>query len=162
MTDLRQGSSGLTIAEDITGSIYIRNRMGNLIVEFNKQFSKAITLSLDPGVYELTIEQGNDIFVTSIELTDNKISFVNTGNFRKIDKVTGVQRGNADVNVTQNGKPVLLPLVFSVFPPLSTAGLNLKINTGLLIGLFAGATENLNGCAISSLGNLILKDSKGS
>src|SRR5262245_3042773 len=56
MTDLRQTTATLVLAEDLDGRFFIRNARGELVVEVSKPRGRRIELGVEPGAYEIRLE----------------------------------------------------------------------------------------------------------
>ncbi len=154
LTDLRAGNSGITIAKEITGTIYIRNFSGALVVEVNKQFQKTMSIGLEAGQYEVTIENGNGLYRTKIELIENNKTELSANSLTKVTRVASRSRG-----VGQNSY-VNIPVDLSIIPPMSIGGLR-KTNSNFLVGILAARSGRINGTAISSLLNYADDNSNG-
>lgn len=56
MTDLRQTSATLILAEDLDGRFFVRNARQELVVELYKPRGRRIELGVEPGTYEIRAE----------------------------------------------------------------------------------------------------------
>ncbi len=62
LTDLRGTSAGLVLDKDIRGRMMVRSNTGALVAELQKQAGHKVELGLDPGLYELGLDQGDSLF----------------------------------------------------------------------------------------------------
>jgi hypothetical protein len=53
MTDVRQTSAALVLAEDLQGRCFVRNAGGQLVVELQKPRGRRVQLGLEPGAYRV-------------------------------------------------------------------------------------------------------------
>ncbi len=56
MTDVRQTSATLVLAEDLEGRFFVRNAARELIVELFKPRGRRVELGIEPGAYEVRME----------------------------------------------------------------------------------------------------------
>jgi hypothetical protein len=57
MTDVRQLSATLVLAEDVEGRFFIRNASQELIAEVYKPLGRTVALGVEPGNYEVRVER---------------------------------------------------------------------------------------------------------
>jgi hypothetical protein len=57
MTDLRQTSATLVLAESVDGRFFVRNARQELVVEMYKRHGRRIELGVEPGRYEVRVER---------------------------------------------------------------------------------------------------------
>ncbi len=62
LTDLRGTSAGLALAPGLRGRLFVRSATGDLVAELQKQAGAKVELGLDPGLYDLNLEQGDSLF----------------------------------------------------------------------------------------------------
>ncbi len=93
LTDLSETSASLVLEENITGRISIRDSSDYLIAEVTKASQKVMELGLEPGVYQLTLQQGDRFFRTNVTLTENTQTPIAMGNFTQINPSPSVARG---------------------------------------------------------------------
>ncbi|MDR2900850.1 MAG: caspase family protein [Treponema sp.] len=93
LTDLSETSASLLLGEDITGRISIRDSSDYLIAEVTKANHKAMELGLEPGRYQLTLQQGDRFFRTNVTLTEESQTPVKMGNFTQVNASPSTARG---------------------------------------------------------------------
>lgn len=160
MTDLRAGNSGITISKGITGNVYIRNASGTLVVEVNKQFLKPMAIGLEAGEYEITIENKEGVFESKLILSENVLSVLNEDKIKKVNRIPSRSRGEGKSEDEQENY-ANVPLVFSLYHPLSTASVFSKVDARSMIGVLAAESDKVNGFAVSSILNLVQENAKG-
>jgi hypothetical protein len=68
MTDVRQLSATLVLSENIEGRFFVRNAAQELIVEVYKPFGRSIALGVEPGVYEVRVDQEKTALVARVSV----------------------------------------------------------------------------------------------
>lgn len=58
MTDLRDASSTLVLADEIAGRVFVRDARGQLVAEMKKGAGAPLSLALAPGSYGVTVQGG--------------------------------------------------------------------------------------------------------
>ncbi len=57
MTDLRQTSATLVLGKALSGRFFVRNASQELVVELYKPYGRTVELGVEPGAYEVRLEQ---------------------------------------------------------------------------------------------------------
>ena len=57
MTDVRQLAGTLVLGENLEGRFFVRSASQELIVEVYKPFGRSVSLGVEPGTYEIRVEQ---------------------------------------------------------------------------------------------------------
>ena len=70
MTDVRQTSATLVLGEDLEGRFFIRNAAHELIVELYKPRGRKVELGVEPGAYEVRIEQTKGSLLAKTQIAD--------------------------------------------------------------------------------------------
>ena len=95
LTDLRGTSALLVIAPDIEGRVFIRDRKGHLVAEINSAGGNPVSIGLDPGVYEVTMELGRRRLKGSVALNNGKSTMVSKADLDRMTVENTVVRGDA-------------------------------------------------------------------
>jgi Caspase domain len=69
MTDLRQTTATLVLAEELDGRFFIRNGRSELVVELYKPRGRRVELGVEPGVYEVRLEIQKRSLLAKTDLT---------------------------------------------------------------------------------------------
>ena len=160
LTDIKEISASLLIAEDIIGRISIRDSSDFLVAELTKITRKPMELGLEPGLYRITLQRGDSFFRAEITLTENKRTTLGTGDLSMIAGSSGdrsrgdslgveapSQYGDEDDNV-----PVY-PFNLQFLPGMDVFGHGQeKATNNILLGLFAAMGHNINGVGAAPLG----------
>ncbi|SMF73101.1 caspase family protein [Pseudobacteriovorax antillogorgiicola] len=93
LSDLRRLSSQLVFGEK-QGRFYIRSQKVGLVAEIDTGKSKSRRISLEPGRYVLTHEQGNFYYVAKIDLAQGAVKRVDQLEFTRHEKSEAVSRGD--------------------------------------------------------------------
>jgi hypothetical protein len=96
LTDLSETSASMVLGEDVTGRISIRDSSDYLIAEVTKANFKAMELGLEPGRYQLTLQQGDRFFRTSVTLREDTQTPIKMGNFTQVNASPSTARGSSD------------------------------------------------------------------
>lgn len=59
LTDLRGTSAGVVLDRSLQGRLFVRSSTGALVAELQKQPGRKVELGLEPGLYDLGLDQGN-------------------------------------------------------------------------------------------------------
>ena len=70
MTDVRQTSATLVLGEDLEGRFFIRNAAHELVVELYKPRGRKVELGVEPGAYEVRIEQTKGSLLAKTQIAD--------------------------------------------------------------------------------------------
>ena len=70
MTDVRQTGATLVLGEELDGRFFIRNASHELIVELYKPRGRKVDLGVEPGKYEVRIEQTRGSLVATTQVGD--------------------------------------------------------------------------------------------
>jgi hypothetical protein len=70
MTDLRQASAGLVLAQDLDGRFYVHNDREELVAELFKARGRRVELRLAPGTYEVRCERPGEAFLARAEVKE--------------------------------------------------------------------------------------------
>jgi hypothetical protein len=70
MTDVRQTSATLVLGEDLDGRFFVRNAAHELIVELYKPRGRKVELGVEPGAYEVRIEQAKGSLLAKAQIAE--------------------------------------------------------------------------------------------
>ncbi|MDF1564767.1 MAG: caspase family protein [Deltaproteobacteria bacterium] len=93
MTDLRQASSTLVIAAELGGRVYLRDTAGHLVAELKKPAGSPVVLGLQPGTYEITLDDGQQLSAGRITLESGTPAGLGPEGLRIIPREVAVARG---------------------------------------------------------------------
>ena len=153
LTDIKEISASLLIAEDITGRISIRDSSDFLIAELTKVARKPLELGLEPGRYRITLQRGDNFFRAEITLPENRQTSLNMASFSSIAASSGNRRRGTGDSWEDDGTvdyPVnfqAIPIGFNIFG----GGYDNETNH-FLIGIFVAKGNNLMGFGLANLG----------
>ncbi|GHU77427.1 hypothetical protein AGMMS49992_25230 [Clostridia bacterium] len=157
LTDIKETSASLYIQEDVIGRISIRDSSDYLIAEITKTSVKAMELGLEPGVYRITLQRGDNFYRAEVTLARNTKSTLNPGSFSLIAAEAARARGDAEaiesLNVeTQSGEDYAA-VNFQLLPGRNIFGKSgEKTVNNFLFGLFIGEGYKLNGMGLAAIG----------
>jgi len=122
MTDLRETSARLELAAAVGGRISIRNAAGDLAAELYKPpGSGAVILALEPGHYQITVDDGQDLRRAELSVTEGGNTVLEREVLRSVTPEATVERGEAPPPEPID-ESLRIPFNIGVLPPLSVNG----------------------------------------
>jgi hypothetical protein len=97
MTDVRQLSATLVLAEDMDGRFFVRNAAQELIVEVYKPSGRTVALGVEPGVYEVRVEREKAALLAKVSVADGGRLVVDRPQFNLTKVEATRSRGDVDV-----------------------------------------------------------------
>ncbi len=85
LTDLRQATSSLVLAEELHGRLFIRDSLGVLLADLQKPAGREVNLGLPPGRYELRLQSGGAWSAASTPLLSGRSTVVAAGSFKAVE-----------------------------------------------------------------------------
>lgn len=105
LTDLRGTSALLVIAPDIEGRVFVRNRKGQLVAEINTAGGNAVSIGLDPGVYEVSMDAGRQRLRGSASLNQGKSTLISRADLGRMTVENTIVRGNSPLPAAAAAAP---------------------------------------------------------
>ena len=158
LTDIKEISASLVIAEDITGRISIRDSSDFLVAELTKVSNKPMVLGLEPGLYRITVQTGgNNFYRAEVNLPENRQTILNRSNLTIFAAAAGDRRrGNefdSDYDFNENDEERSYLFSFQFLPGFDGSWIKGKNTThNFVFGLFGGMSHNINGVGVSPIG----------
>jgi hypothetical protein len=81
MTDVAQTTATLELGDDVEGRVYVRTSGRALVAELTKARGRAVALGLEPGVYDLWLDQGRTSRRSRVTLADGSVSRLEAAQF---------------------------------------------------------------------------------
>jgi len=155
MTDLRDPSARLELPRELQGRLYVRSRSGSLTAELTKLGGSRITLALEPGPYQVTVERDGRIYETQIDLAPGQTGTLMPALLAKVTGERTLLRGlGQDVR--------WVPVNFGVVPTLSINTLyGRRVLNNFSLNLLAGRSTSLRGLELGVFANTQTEDSLG-
>ena len=152
LTDIKEISASLLISEEISGRVSIRDKDDFLIAELTKASGKPMILGLEPGSYQITLQQGNNFYRSEIELFGNRQVTLGLKDFSMIAAAQGgARRGPAPADEAENENNVKFNL--QVWPGVNILGKNgEEVTNNFIFGIFMAQGHNLEGFGLASIG----------
>jgi hypothetical protein len=97
MTDIRQTTATLVLAEDLNGRFFIRNARRELIVELFKPRGRQVELGVEPGAYEIRLEADKTPLVATAAVADGARIVLDARQFGAVALEATRARGDTDV-----------------------------------------------------------------
>ena len=102
MTDVRQTSAGLILAEALQGRFFIRNANQQLIAELFKPAGRRVELGLEPGTYRVHMAREIQSATTSVELAMGQRAILDEDHFEIIARERTTVRGGIKYSVKRS------------------------------------------------------------
>ena len=97
MTDVRQLSATLVLAEDVDGRFFVRNAAQELIVEVYKPSGRIVSLGVEPGAYEVRVEHEKRALIAKVTVADGGRLVIDRPQFGPTKVEPTQARGAADL-----------------------------------------------------------------
>ena len=105
MTDIRQTSASLVLAEELNGRLFVRDSRDQLVAELVKTMGSAVELGLEPGVYYIHFEQQQTLLHASLALEKGQRFLLEDGHFESADREATTLRGKPPETKKPQKKP---------------------------------------------------------
>lgn len=102
MTDVRQTSAGLILAEALQGRFFIRNANRQLIAELFKPAGRRVELGLEPGTYRVHMAREIQSATATVELTMGQRAILDEDHFEIIVRERTTTRGGIKYSVKRS------------------------------------------------------------
>lgn len=102
MTDVRQTSAGLILAEALQGRFFVRNANRQLIAEFFKPAGRRVELGLEPGKYRVHMAREIQSATATVELAMGQRAILDEGHFKIIARERTTVRGGIKYSVKRS------------------------------------------------------------
>jgi hypothetical protein len=177
LTDIREISASLLIDEEIVGRLSIRDSSDYLIAEITKVSRKPMELGLEPGLYRITLQRGDNFYRAEVFLAGDSQTPVTQDDFRLISAAPGTARGETSGGTDDSWADEIRRAAEAHAPAEDGSGvsnssagddrvnvLNLQLVPGrnllngaggtdiFLLGLFTGSGHNLQGIGAAFIG----------
>ncbi|MDL2228643.1 caspase family protein [Treponema sp. OttesenSCG-928-L16] len=155
LTDIKETSSSMIIDTEITGRISIRDSSDFLIAEITKVTVKPMELGLEPGLYKVTLQRGDNYYRTEVMLLKDRRTEVRFSDFALISAAVATARGgdaSAENDETGDPKYLLVPVNFQLVPSVGYGNVPHEATNNFLIGVLVADGYNLNGVGAATIG----------
>jgi hypothetical protein len=124
LTDIKETSAGLILGEELNGRLSIRDRSNFLVAELGKTNGKALELGLEPGLYRITLRNGEGYYGAEMTLAENNRVLLGAGDFAEMatDVASGI-RGPEPEDPARSSDAILYSVFINVVPPTFRAPL---------------------------------------
>jgi hypothetical protein len=147
LTDIKETSAGLVIDEGISGRLSIRDRSDYLVAEITKTPGRSMELGLEPGLYRITLQQGNAYSRAEVTLSQDSRTTLFPTNFSAVAAPASTARGEGE------GEPEdIIPVGIQFVPGMGTSGFDRRATNYVLFGILGAAGYNLRGFGLSAIG----------
>jgi hypothetical protein len=163
LTDLRAASAGLTVSDEVSGRIYIRDARGMLAVELNKQGGQKVDLGLEPGTYGVVLDSADARYRGEIRIAANTRTVLSSSDLKTFSTETTLARGDAGRDEGDAPEPphVTEDFHFSFIPDIIQGLFSSNSNRNFSINALVGTSANMNGFEVGGLVNIESEDMSG-
>ncbi|TPV94442.1 MAG: caspase family protein [Myxococcales bacterium FL481] len=167
MTDLRETTATVELAPSLQGRVYVRDRNGKLVAElFKDADAGAVRLALEPGTYQLTVDDGKQHWRATVTIDEQREARVDATSLKLVESEATVARGATRSPAEpeapeQSGEPPApeyktIPVNVGIVPPVSTNGTHkdAKIINHWSFDLVWGQVDRLEGIAMAFGGGM--------
>lgn len=165
LTDLRGTSAGLVLDRKLQGRLYVRSSTGSLVAELQKHPGRKVELGLEPGLYDMRLDQGNAYFRSLFKVDSLTHHPVSLANFEPAPRERNRERGDGapDAADSTDASPATaaapasdawIPARAAFIPSLGFPGNGeLLWSHNVSLNLIAGEARSIHGLQISLLTN---------
>jgi hypothetical protein len=141
LTDLRGAGSRLVFPDAIAGKVFVRDGGERLVAELRKFPGRTMELSLAPGEYRVVLADGAALTTAKVALAAGGRTELLPAALVPAPRELTAMRGDG-------AALAIVPVDFSIFPPLSTNGDRMTVNR-FQLGIIASRTTRLRGVGIA-------------
>jgi len=155
LTDLRGTSAGLVLAPAVHGRLFVRSSAGDLVAELHKQAGAKMELGLEPGLYDIDLDQGDSLFHALVKLDTLAHAPVSRADLTPVTRERTRARGDArpDENaaaIQAAGPATWIPARVALVPSLGfPGGGEGPWSHNLSVNLISGRAQDINGLQFS-------------
>jgi Caspase domain len=113
MTDLHATRSGLQLARELRGRVFVRDASQRLVAELEKHAGHAVELGLESGTYRVTLEHEGKTWLVELRVADGDVAQVSEPILVAVSPEPARTRGTAAPDVP------LVPVNVALVPMLS-------------------------------------------
>lgn len=165
LTDLRAAIAGLTLAEDVSGRISIRDEHGTLAVELNKIEGQRVELGLSPGKYEILLDKkDNKPLRAEVRIASSAKTVVDAADLSMVRTDRTVSRGDnpgGEPEGDDESKPIIEQFGLTFIPRLLSGLFFSTVDRHVSINILAGTSANMTGFEVGSLFNIETRSMTG-
>lgn len=168
LTDLRGTSAGLVLDKQLHGRLFIRSGSGALVAELQKMAGRKVELGLEPGLYDMRLDQGNAFYRGLVKVDSLSHLPVALKDFEPAPREKTRERGGSDsLEESVAAGPIAptaewIPARAALVPALGYPGLGAgPWSHNLSVNLFVGEAHAIHGLQFSLLFNRNLGDMRG-
>lgn len=160
LTDLRTSGSFLRLQPKLQGRVFIYNADGYLQVELLKVSGKQFEIGLEPGTFEIVVNDGSRVFTSKVQLIKGQITELADAELYQTDQKDYRLRGT-NSSATETGSYQYIPVNLSLLTPISLTGQKTRMLTNFSLSILAAKFSKLIGVDISSGASFITEKTTG-
>lgn len=94
VTDIKRTNSGVLLSSALSGTLYVWDENGNLVVEMRKNSGREIELGLVPGTYNFELQKTTAFQISNTTVKPNRRIVMTPSDFKTEYKVATINRGD--------------------------------------------------------------------
>jgi Caspase domain len=143
MTDLHTTRSGLQLARELRGRIFVRDESQRLVAELEKHAGHAVELGLESGTYRVTLEREGKTWLVELRVADGEVARISEPILVAMAPEPARSRGDSPRDAP------FVPVNLSLVPPLSVNQLSRgSPRNHFSLNLLASSGGSLEGVAL--------------
>jgi hypothetical protein len=170
MTDLHTTRSGLRLARELQGRVFIRDASQRLVAELEKHAGHAVELGLESGNYRVTLEREGKTWLVELRIPEGGVAQISEPILVAVAREPTTRRGPSSDAPFVPVNVALLPMLsvnhFAGGAPRNWFSLNLLLaSAGSLDGIALGIADrqhgNMRGLSAQGVGSWVGGDMYG-
>lgn len=163
LTDLRGTSAGLVLDRQLQGRLFVRSSTGALVAELQKHPGRKVELGLEPGLYDMRLDQGNAYYRSLFKVDSLTHHPVSLAHFEAAPRERNRERGDGEPDSSTAAAPApaaapasdaWIPARAAFIPSLGFPGNGeLLWSHNVSLNLIAGEARAIHGLQLSLLTN---------
>lgn len=142
LTNLKTVNSGVRLAVNVSGTLFVHDTAGALVAEVNKSAGSELTVALPDDRYVVTLKGETRDYQHEVTLEPGTATLIEAKDFREVFAERNRVRGD--------GQPTTAALSFSVFPGMTFGVTNADITT-ISFGLLTAQAYRVEGFQLSAV-----------
>jgi len=162
LTDLRGTSAVLVLPKELEGRLFIRDANGNLVAEINKAAGAPMSLGLEPGDYDVTLERDPELRRGRVKVSQGAETLLDASTLELVAAESTVARGDGAAEGEAKEQEIHhRPVSLGLAPYATTdGGAEGPVLNNFSLNLI-GWGDYLKGLEISSIGSIRRNDVTG-
>jgi hypothetical protein len=156
LTDIKETSAGLIIDGNIIGRLSIRDSSDHLVAEITKTNVKPMELGLEPGLYRIILQRGDNFSRAEVFLSKDRRTPLGPADFKLIAAAQAAARGDvpaadSETNPAEPKEKERRGFNFQFVPGLKILHIGSEENSNdhFLLGILGAQGDGLDGAGLA-------------